>query len=101
MADQMSDMQLNELYPLQATYYYQPQQEVYYQQSEASFATADSGFESHEVVSPPPGFATPPGFVNTPPVVDQAPPQGKSIHVFTLGQNFRIFSYTKVPFFKL
>ena len=73
----MSDMQLEELYPLQATYYYQPQQEVYYQQSEASFATADSGFESHEVVSPPPGFGTPPGFTNTPPIAEHAPPQGK------------------------
>jgi len=60
MAEQMGNMGLDELYPLQATYYYQPQHEVIYQQSEASFATGDSGFESHEVLSPPPGFSPQP-----------------------------------------
>merc|ERR1711976_146554 len=50
VADQMGNMNLDELYPLQATYYYQPQQqqEIYYQQSEASFTTIDSGFDAHE-----------------------------------------------------
>ena len=54
LADQLGNLGLDELYPLQATYYYQPQHEIIYQQSEASFATGDSGFESHEILSPPP-----------------------------------------------
>ena len=31
-----------------------------YQQSEAYVATGDSGFESHEIISPPPGFSPQP-----------------------------------------
>ena len=78
MAEQMGNMGLDELYPLQATYYYQPQHEVIYQQSEASFATGDSGFESHEVLSPPPGFSPQP---------QMQPPQQKGTPITSFFKN--------------